>query len=88
MCEIPAAFPATVHLIAKYQDDFEAVLIENIMAGGDSAARGMVTGMVLGAYHGMDMIPERWLDGLNARGQIMTLLDRIDTGTTKIGAGN
>jgi ADP-ribosylglycohydrolase len=78
MCEVQAAFPATVHLIAKYQDHFEQALIENIMAGGDSAARGMITGMVLGAYHGMDQIPERWLNGVVAHDQIVQLLNKID----------
>jgi len=78
MCEVQAAFPATVHLIARYQDDFEQAMIENIMAGGDSAARGMITGMVLGAYHGMDKIPARWLTGLAAHDRIVHLLNQID----------
>ncbi len=80
MCEIQAAFPSTVHLVARYQENLEEALVANIMAGGDSAARGLVTGMILGAYHGMDAIPERWLNGLNAYDRIIALLDRIDTG--------
>ncbi len=81
MCEVQAAFPATIHLIAKYQDNFEQAMIENIMAGGDSAARGMITGMVLGAYHGMDNIPERWMKGVTAHDQIVELLNKIDLAT-------
>jgi len=51
-CEIDMAFPSTVHLIAKYENDLKASLIENVMAGGDSASRGMLAGMVLGAHLG------------------------------------
>ena len=71
MCEIEAAFPATIHLIAKYEDNYKQAMIANVMAGGDSASRGMLSGMVLGAYHGMAAIPEPWVAGLNC-------LDRIN----------
>jgi ADP-ribosylglycohydrolase len=78
MCEIDAAFPATIHLIAKYEQDYKLALVENAMAGGDSAARGMLAGMVLGAYLGLDAIPADWRNQLRAHQPILELLDRID----------
>lgn len=78
MCEIDAAFPASVHLIAKYEDDLQAALIENVMAGGDSAGRGMLVGMVLGAYQGFSAIPAHWLSELNARDHIMAQIEKLD----------
>jgi ADP-ribosylglycohydrolase len=78
MCEIDAAFPATVHLIAKYENDLEAALVENVMAGGDSAGRGLLAGMVLGAYQGWSAIPHRWLADLSTHDHIMTLIDKLD----------
>jgi ADP-ribosylglycohydrolase len=78
MCEAAAAFPATVHLIAKYEGRLEDALIENVMAGGDSAARGILAGMVLGAHGGKGAIPERWIVGLKALEQIDHLLAQID----------
>jgi ADP-ribosylglycohydrolase len=39
MCEINAAFPCVVHLIAKYENDLKKALLENAMAGGDSAGK-------------------------------------------------
>jgi ADP-ribosylglycohydrolase len=78
MCEIDAAFPATIHLIVKYEQDFKSAMVENAMAGGDSAARGMLSGMVLGAYLGLDAIPADWLKELKAYHHIVGLLDRID----------
>ena len=78
MCEINAAFPSVIHLIARYEDNLKEALIENVMAGGDSAARGMIAGMLLGAYHGFSAIPETWLSGLAARETILSLLADLD----------
>jgi ADP-ribosylglycohydrolase len=53
-------------------------LVENIMAGGDSAGRGLLVGMVLGAHLGMEAIPPEWLNDMKAYPQIVDLLARID----------
>lgn len=74
MCSVEAALPGTVHLIARYGDDFKTAMVENVMAGGDSAARGMPAGMILGAAHGLTAIPETWLAGMTARERIAALL--------------
>ena len=66
MCETDAALPGTIHLIAKYPKDLETALIENIMAGGDSSARGILCGFILGLFNGMKAIPLGWLDEMNA----------------------
>ena len=78
MCEIEAAFPCVIHLIAKYEDNLKAALIENVMAGGDSAGRGLAVGMILGAHLGIDAIPSEWLSGLKSYRQIMAYLEQID----------
>ena len=78
MCEIHAAFPGVVHLIVKYENDLKAALIENVMAGGDSAGRGLLVGLVLGAHLGMDAIPPEWLNDMKAYPQIVDMLARID----------
>jgi|WetSurMetagenome_2_1015567.scaffolds.fasta_scaffold00881_3 ADP-ribosylglycohydrolase len=80
-CDTRGAFPAVVHLIAKHQGNLEEALTQNVMAGGDSAARGMVAGMVLGAHLGPDAIPGTWLAALKHREQIVALLDNIDRKT-------
>lgn len=77
MCSVEAALPGTIHLISKYENDFEEALVENVMAGGDSAARGMLVGMVLGAHHGFDALPKNWLDTLNARNKINNFLLQV-----------
>jgi ADP-ribosylglycohydrolase len=78
MCETPAAFPGVIHLIAKYENDLKAALVENVMAGGDSAARGLLVGLVLGAHLGMEAIPPEWLSDMKAYPLIVDMLDKID----------
>ncbi len=76
-CTISEAMPAVIHLIARYSRDLPRCLTENVMAGGDSAARGLLAGMVLGAAQGMTAIPQAWLHGLAARGTIEASLAAI-----------
>ena len=76
-CDVAAAFPGVVHLIAKYQDEPRTGLIENVMAGGDSAARGLLAGMIFGAYAGREAFEPDWVAGLNALGRIESYLDRL-----------
>jgi ADP-ribosylglycohydrolase len=60
-CSVEGAFPSTIYLIIKYSGDYERAMIENVMAGGDSAARGLIAGMIIGAYS-ESSIPKKWLD--------------------------
>ena len=77
ICEIEAALSCVIHLVAKYENDLRRGLIENAMAGGDSAGRGLAVGMILGAYLGLEAIPEKWLTELKARDRIVELLDKM-----------
>jgi ADP-ribosylglycohydrolase len=78
MCETAAAFPGVLHLIVKYENNLKEALVENVMAGGDSAGRGLLVGLVLGAHLGLDAIPQEWLSDLKAYRRIMDLLAKIN----------
>jgi ADP-ribosylglycohydrolase len=47
------------------------------MAGGDSAARALVLGMVLGAQSGKQALPERWVEGLKSAPRVEAFLGKI-----------
>lgn len=64
-CNSDHAFPAAIYYTLKYQDDFKNALIQNVYGGGDSAARGMVIGALLGAHLGESAIPVQWMASLN-----------------------
>jgi ADP-ribosylglycohydrolase len=77
MCSVEAGLPGAVHLVTRYADDFKTAMVENVMAGGDSSARGMIAGMVLGAANGMAAIPDEWQSEMTASQRINTLLDHL-----------
>lgn len=77
-CETNQVFPGVIQLIAKYEDNPEDALVQAVMAGGESAARGIMTATVLAAHAGLDAIPAPWIDGMNKKDDILTLLSRLD----------
>lgn len=76
-CAINGALPGAVAAILNNEDNLEEALIETVMAGGDSAARGMVVGMILGAYQGKEAIPVKWLNNLQKKDQIKQCLSEL-----------
>ena len=76
-CHIQEAFPGVIHLISRYEKHLKEALVQSVMAGGDSAARGIMVGMVLGAHLGKDSLPDEWGSGLIKREEIVALLEKI-----------
>jgi ADP-ribosylglycohydrolase len=76
-CPTPKALPTILMLLDRCGDDFEKALIENTMAGGDNAARGLALGMILGARAGKTGIPARWIGGLEAAPRVESFLERL-----------
>jgi ADP-ribosylglycohydrolase len=79
-CALEKALPSTLAILLRHGEDPETALVENVMAGGDSAARGMVLGMLLGAAHGRRAIPARWREALEARPQVEAFLKMAGLG--------
>lgn len=87
-CGTKSALPLAVHLIATYEGSLRNALVENVGVGGDSAARGMVVGMVLGAFHGRDAIPDEWIEEMRAYREISTLLEDLEAIHQRNGVAN
>jgi ADP-ribosylglycohydrolase len=54
-CPVEGGFEGVIHLLSKYSD-YKEMMIANSKAGGDSAARGMLIGMILGSTNA----PKNW----------------------------
>lgn len=66
-CPTPQALPSALFIALKHGENPAEALAINARAGGDSAARGLVLGLWLGARHGTDWIPAEWREGLTSR---------------------
>lgn len=75
MCSAKAALPSAVHIVLSYPDDLKKALSQNVLAGGDQAARGMAIGMILGAA-GCE-IPQGWLADYAYVDEVKELLDSV-----------
>jgi len=64
-CSVIGGLASTIHLLINHHNNFEELLKVNLLAGGDSAARGMLAGMVLGARYGFESIKPSWIEELN-----------------------
>ena len=78
-CHIPEAFPATIDLLLRYPNDAVAGLKANAHAGGDSAARGLLLGLVYGAAPEPEALPEAWLTQLAAKEEIDALIKDLES---------
>lgn len=65
-CDVAKAFPLMLALALKYENAPVDGLRENARLGGDSAARGLPLGLLLGAKHGLSAFPEGWQTSLRA----------------------
>jgi ADP-ribosylglycohydrolase len=77
MCSINAALPTAVYTVLRNEMNLEQALLENVMAGGDSAARGMAIGMLLGAKLGIESIPARWLEKMSHYSDIKSYMQKL-----------
>lgn len=67
--------PGAIYFIVKYQSSLIDAAAANAMVGGDNASRAIAIGMVLGAHHGVQGIPEKFRVNLNQWQHSEALLD-------------
>ena len=57
--------------------DFEEAVILAVNHSGDSDSTGAIAGNLAGALYGIDAIPNRWLDALELRNEIIVIADDL-----------
>jgi len=72
-CAVYHQLPAAYYLAARFHDDFEAALLHAVNGGGQNQARAMLAGALVGAQVGLAGIPQRFIDGLDARDRLLGL---------------
>ena len=61
----------------RKHDGFEHVVVAAVNLGGDADTTGAVAGSLAGARYGASAIPERWLDTLQGRDELIELADSL-----------
>jgi ADP-ribosylglycohydrolase len=78
-CDIGGAFPITLALAIRHEDDPVTALSANAMLGGDSAARGLLLGLLMGARYGEEAFPAGWRDSLTVIGTIKLAMEGLQS---------
>lgn len=73
-CGMKSAFHGVIHFTVKYEEDPQEGIIQNVMAGGDSCARGLMLGLLLGARHGAPAFAPQWKADLRIAQSLQQLL--------------
>ncbi len=76
-CNVKGALTSTVQLLGRHPHNLREAFIENVMAGGDSAARGLGAGLILGAALGEEALPQDWYAGMRYGKKIEELGKKI-----------
>lgn len=77
-CNVADAFPVICHLLLRHPADAAKALTANAQAGGDSAARGLLLGMVYGAMpNAAAALPADWISGLSHQVEIQKAIQQL-----------
>lgn len=71
------ALAIAIYCSLKYKSEFDKAIIAAVNHDGDSDSTGAITGNILGAYLGVDRIPERWIEQLELSEVIIRIADDI-----------
>lgn len=76
-CGINGAFASTIYILLKHKDNFALALKENMLAGGESSARGMIIGAILGIIHSKSVLSGPFLQQINKNKEIEKLVEKL-----------
>jgi len=76
-CAIYHQLPAAYYLAARFANDFEYAVLHAVNGGGQNQARAILTGALVGAQVGIDAIPQRFIEGLKERDELLRLSERL-----------
>jgi hypothetical protein len=77
--------PSVLYVLMRHGHDFEAAVTHAVLDTRDNDSIAAIVGAVLGALHGKDAIPGRWVRGLSGRtrgadveddGQVFRLIEQ------------
>lgn len=76
-CSVNGAFASTIYILLKHKDNFKEALKANMLAGGDSSARGMIIGAILAIVHSKEVLEGSFVKQLNKDEEIESLVNKL-----------
>lgn len=74
------ALAISIFCALRYQNNILAGIRAAVNHDGDSDSTGSITGNILGAYHGIDQIPDGWIERIELKELILEIADDLLTG--------
>ena len=74
------AIAIAIYCSLKYSNDFEKAIIASVNHSGDSDSTGAITGNILGAYLGIEKIPNKFLEKLELKDLIEEIAEDLYNG--------
>ncbi len=71
------AFVMPIYSAIQYANDLKACLRISVNHSGDSDSVACIAGSILGAFHGMSIIPKDWIDCLAEKKRMEILLSKV-----------
>lgn len=71
------AFAMAIYCAIRYPNDFKMCLRISVNHSGDSDSVACIAGSILGALHGMSIIPKNWIDYLVEKDRMNTFLNKV-----------
>lgn len=73
------ALAIAIYSCLKYQNNFEDAVVCSINHGGDSDSTGAITGNIIGAYLGVESIPNYYSENVELKDIILEIADDLAT---------
>ncbi|MBI5594798.1 MAG: ADP-ribosylglycohydrolase family protein [Elusimicrobia bacterium] len=73
-----------LYSVMRHPEDFSACVLRSINNSGDSDSIGCVAGALQGARLGVAAIPGKWVQGIERRGDLEALADRLAAGAPPV----
>ncbi len=76
-CQLGFMLPTAYWLVSRFENDFETAVLTAINGGGNNMARACMTGALSGAQVGLQGIPQRFIDGLVDKDEILANAEKV-----------
>ena len=76
-CGNPGSFKGPLHNVLINGDDYKQAVLDEIESGGDNCSRLQISGSIIGAMKGYNVIPKEWVDKTDIGKEALKMCDKL-----------